>query len=215
VRWRVVGAGVGVVATALVSVVAALTFGLAGSVAAATVTIGQLGGSGTSCAADLDLVQPTPTSLAVPSGNWTVTSWSTQAGQGQNGPFAGQLQLEMWRPTATPNAFMLVGISPVVTTTASGLNTFTLASPIAVQGGDLLGLRNITDHYGCATTPASGNADGQIDPTPPTPGATVTFSILAVSVIVNVTATLQSVTPPTPPTTTPAPAVAPVAAFTG
>jgi hypothetical protein len=30
-----------------------------------------------------------------------------------------------------------------------------------------------------------------------------------------VTATLQSVTPPTPPTTTPAAVVAPVAAFTG
>ena len=210
-RLRLLGAGA--VATAFVSVVASLTFSLAGPVGAATVTIGQLGGTGSSCANDLDIVQTTPTSLAVPSGNWTVTSWSTQAGQGTRGPLAGQLQLEMWRPTATPNAFMLVGISPVVTTTASGVNIFTLASPIAVQGGDLLGLRNITDSYGCATTPASGALSDSVDFTAPTPGATVTVTPVLVSAIVNVTATLQSVTPPTPPTTAPPTFV--TAAFTG
>jgi hypothetical protein len=209
-RLRAIGAAVAAAAFA-----ASLTFVLAGSVGAATVTIGQLGGSGSACAADVDFVQTGPTSLAVPSGNWTVSSWSTQAGQGVVGPSAGQLQLEMWRPTATPNAFMLVGISPVVTTTVSGVNTFTLASPIAVQGGDLLGLRNITHNYGCATQPTSGTIAGNLDPTAPTPGSTVTFTVIGSTAILNVTATLQSVTPPTPPTTTPAPVVAPVAAFTG
>jgi hypothetical protein len=211
VRLPVMDAGF---ATALVGVAALVAFGLAGSVEAATVTIGQVGGSGSACVADVDMVQTTPTSSVVPSGNWTVTSWSTQAGQGNAGPQAGQLQLEMWRATATPNVFMLVGISPVVTTTASGLNTFTLASPIAVQGGDLLGLRNITLHYGCLDIGAAGAVNGDIFATAPAPGDTRTLPPEGTATL-NVAATLQSVTAPTPPTTTAPSPVVVTPQFTG
>jgi hypothetical protein len=105
--------------------------------AAETTTIGQLGGAPSSCEANLEAVQTSVTSgtsYAVPSGDWLVTSWSSQAGDGP-AP-SGSLQLELWRPTGTVDQYMLVGISPVEATSASGINTFSLSPPIAVQGGD-------------------------------------------------------------------------------
>src|SRR5262245_38738980 len=87
---------------------ALLAVGMGAPAGAATTTIGQLGGSNVCGAATADWVQAgvgSGTSYTVPAGDWNVTSWSTQAGGA-----AGSLQLEIWRPTGTPDQFQLVGI---------------------------------------------------------------------------------------------------------
>lgn len=132
------------------------------------------------------------TSYAVPAGDWIVTSWSTRAGDGPT--LAGSLQLEMWRPTGTANQFMLVGISPVGTTTPSGTNTFSLAAPIAVQGGDLLGLRNLTQGYGCAAVGPGGSTNAGANGTEPVPGEIRTIPA-APNATLNITAALHSILP--------------------
>jgi hypothetical protein len=161
--------------------------------AGATTTLGQLGGAGSACAANADFVQTavtSGTSYTVPAGSWNVTSWSSQAGLGSFGAFAGSLQLEIWRPTATANQFQLVGISPVGTTNTTGTSTFSLVTPIGVQGGDLLGLRNLTQDYGCANI-GSGTAAGAVNATAPAPGDVRTLPGVGSSAAMNVTATLE------------------------
>ena len=163
------------------------------SAGAATVTIGQLGGSPSACAANLEAIQTTVTSgteYKVPAGSWLVTSWSTQAG---DGPVAsGSLQMEIWRATATVNDYELVGISPVETTTSSGTNTFSLSPPIAVEGGDVLGLRNLTQDYGCARVFGPGFTSTNVSATAPAPGDVRTFTPFSIDVALNISATLAS-----------------------
>jgi len=175
-----------------VGVVVAAVVVVAGPASAETVTIGQAGGS-LACNSPIDLVQlanATP-SYVVPAGTWKLTSWSTIAGGSSAGPLAGNLQLEVWRATATPLAWQLVGISPLVTTSASGLNTFQLSSPIVVRGGDHLGLRNLTLNYPCEA-PGAGGIEGTINPTAPVPGETRVFGASS-SALLNVRATLERV----------------------
>jgi hypothetical protein len=190
----------------------AIAFGLAGfwspSLLGATQsTIGAAGGD-LGCIANLDTVQVDSgsPSYVVPPGLWFVTSWSTLAGGTGAGPLAGSLQLELWRPTAIASTFSLVGISPVVTTTASGLNTFGLASPIEVQGGDILGLRTMTEGYGCARLAEGFVWGASISTNPPVIGEQRQTGFVAGAL--NVSATLQAVEPvpitSVPTTTTPA-----------
>ena len=158
---------------------------------AATTTIGQLGGAPSACQANLDVVQTSVTSgtsYTVPSGSWLVTSWSTRAG---DGPAAsGSLQLEIWRTTATPDQYLLVGISPVETTSASGTNTFSLSPAIAVQGGDMLGLRNLTEGFGCARVNGPGLTSPNVNATAPVAGDVRTLPPFQLPVTLNVSATL-------------------------
>lgn len=118
----------------------ALTTALAGMFAAlwagqalADTTIGQAqGGLGTCVQAVL--VQSSGSTYVVPSGTWNLDSWSTHAGSG-----GGQMGVMVFRP-AGGGSYTVVGESPVEALTAGTLNTFTLGSPITVQGGDLLGM---------------------------------------------------------------------------
>ncbi len=71
----------------------------------------------------------------VPAGNWNVTKWSTLAGD-----LGGKMNLMIFRKTATPGSYQVVGSSQVKSLNPSTMNTFSLATPIAVQGGDLVGL---------------------------------------------------------------------------
>ncbi len=102
--------------------------------AATTATIGNTFSSALFCNPAV-IVQTADPAYVVPAGNWRVSSWSTQAGAA-----GGSMSLMIFRPTATPGTFTVVGESPVQTLTANSLNTFTLTSPIAVQPGDLLGM---------------------------------------------------------------------------
>ncbi len=158
---------------------------------AATTTLGQLGGAPSACEANLEAVQTSVSSgtpYTVPAGSWFVTSWSTQAGDGP-AP-SGSLQLEVWRATATPDQYMLVGISQIETTSTSGTNTFPLSPPIVVQGGDMLGLRNLTQDYGCASVGGPGLTSPSTNPTAPVPGETRTLPPFPSPVTLNISATL-------------------------
>lgn len=133
---------------------------ISGSVRAATV-IGSAVGS-VPCGTGIDTVQTASggASYAVPAGG-TVSAWSTQAGVD-----AGPAALLVWRPTATPGTYMLVGESPLVTLTAGTLNTFNLSKPIAVNAGDLIGLR-LEGPLECAQAGTSGDTFGySVGPTP-------------------------------------------------
>src|SRR3981081_2130828 len=105
--------------------------------ALAATVIGSPAGD-TVCAGQFAPVQRSSAlSYAVPAGGGAITSWSTLADATNPGPVA----LEVWRPTTTLYTYLLVGLSPLMTLTPSTVNTFNLASPIAVQAGALLGLR--------------------------------------------------------------------------
>jgi hypothetical protein len=206
-------------------VAGSLAVGVGAPAGAATTTIGQLG-SNFECAANADFVQVgvgSGNTYTVPAGNWNVTSWSSQAGFGNVG--AGSLQLEIWRATGTPDQFQLVGISPVGTTAATGTSTFVLAAPIAVQGGDLLGLRNLTQFYGCDSIGVGNTLNAEFNTTTPVSGDVRTLPSAGQSAALNIAATLEGNLPPvtTSPSTVPAsptpvnvtPAVVAAPTFTG
>ena len=129
---------------------------------ARAVTIGQTGSPATTCADNIDRLQPTVTSgnaYVVPStggiSNWTVTSWSTQALSG-----AGQtLAMKVYRPLGG-STYMVVGRNGPHPLAVSTLNTF--PASVAVKAGDVLGL---------STTPDAGlpgcrfGADGHLSHT--------------------------------------------------
>jgi len=184
---------------------AALGLLAAPSGAAAATVIGQAQ-DGSTCSAGTgeDTVQLASAgpSYVVPTGAWLITDWSTQASASVD----GNLALEVWRPTTTAGSYVLVGISPAQTVTAgSGVNTFTLAQQIAVQPGDLLGLR-VTGIAGCATFTGNftgGDAYGLAGGTPtPTAGSTTVFPFAIRGFELNVAATLAAAAPPPPPTPT-------------
>ena len=140
--------------------------------AAASVTIGQIGpppmGSG-ACGNGLDLIQPTVSSgnpYVVPNTggvtSWKVTSWTTLGGGGPE-----QRALKVFRKVGEPDTYEVVAHDGPRALTPGGTagNTFTTALP--VRAGDVLGLHmttigqcaiDVTDSFLLATTDL---ADGQ------------------------------------------------------
>lgn len=124
---------------ALALLLAVLALGTAAGSASTPVTIGQTDATADyACYKELDLQLgvASGTGFVVPAGNQILTSWSTYAGN--LGGSGGSMSMMVVRP-AGPGSYTVIGESPVESLTASSLNTFTLANPIAVQGGDLLG----------------------------------------------------------------------------
>src|ERR1700730_7405099 len=161
---------------------------------AATV-IGSATGS-VPCQGQFDVVQMTSAvSYAVPAGGGSITSWSTLADATNTGPVG----LEVWRPTTTQFTYLLVGLSPLMTLTPSTLNTFSLAAPIAVQAGDLLGLR-IEGAAACGQS-VPGTTYGYHLGATPAVGVVTQFGF-SNTFQLDVEATLGSVTPPPPPPST-------------
>jgi hypothetical protein len=154
---------------------------------AQTVTIGQTLPGSTACGADGWFIQTSPASYAVPAGNWKITTWSTLAGSA-----GGSMGLMVFRPAGS--AYTVVGASPMEALIANSLNTFTLAAPIAVQGGDLLGV-SATSVTACGTF-AAGTVVGGLGPAPLV-GATVTPSFSLSPRLGNISATLSPALPTT------------------
>jgi hypothetical protein len=145
--------------------------------ATAAVELGQTGTPTTSCGINDSLVQSvhTPsTSYAVPAGGGVITDWSFQAST------TGQTaKLMVFRPTAVPSQFVVVGKSALATFTAG----VRLTSPtrIPVQEGDLLGMRTqATGGGNCMVN--GGGAANRIrfktpqDPADPPDGATLNLN---------------------------------------
>ena len=168
--------------------------------AAAATVIGQnQGTAGCSGGLGMDTVQTASSgpSYAVPAGDWQITDWSTQAPAAQDGTLA----LEVWRPTPTAGSYTLVDISTAQPVAAgSGPSTFTLAPPIAVRAGDLLGLR-ITGGVGCNFTgDFTGDSYGILTSSaPPAPGSATAFAFAQHGFELDVAATLDAAAPPPPP----------------
>ena len=106
-----------------------------GSAGAAT-QVGQTGVPDAFCDDNDNIVQSAtagPPSYAVPAGGGVITSWSFQAAaDGSMG------KMIVFRPTAAPDQFIVVGKTDPQTFTAA-VQTF--ATRISVQAGDLLGMR--------------------------------------------------------------------------
>lgn len=167
--------------------------------AAAATTIGSpTATTGIGCPVNMDTVQLSAAgiSYSVPAGGGFITSWSTTANVN-----LGPAGLLVWRPTGTANTYTLVAATTTMPLTL-GLNTFNLTAPgIAVQAGDVLGLRSVgkTD---CIAQAGSGNLMGYRGPTSGT--APVTFTTDPLALTLNVSATVGTTTPPsggTPPPT--------------
>lgn len=177
----------------LLAALALFTLALGATVgSAASVTIGQTLPGSTRCFGDLWFIQTSPASYAVPAGNWNITSWSTHAGIP-----GGSMGLMVFRNVGipgTPDLYTVVGASSVEALTANSLNTFTLPVPIAVQGGDLLGMF-ATDGTFCAMDGA-GKVEGSYTPAPPV-GSTIIPALDNPARLGNISATLGPALPTT------------------
>lgn len=166
----------------------ALTVGTAHAGGSSTpITIGQTIQNSTPCG-DFWFIQTSPSGYSVPAGNWVVTSWSTYAGDyDASGHVGGYMSMMIFRPAAG-GTYDVVGESPVEALTADSLNTFTLATPIAVQGGDLLGMYENGNN--CGVNTAGGTLVGGFPPQPAA-GANVATAWSNGAFLSNVSATLE------------------------
>jgi len=164
--------------------------------ASAATTIGSTAGT-TSCNGGLDLVQ-TSTSLTSPSyvvpTAGDITSWSTLAGLSLN-----QIGLQVWRLSLAPATYQLVGASPLVTSPLPNvLSTFPLATPIPVLAGDLLGMR-VEGPATCLQPGLPGDNLGYFVGLNPAVLAVEVMNAYTVDALLNISATIGTVTPPPPP----------------
>lgn len=145
------------------AVLAVTAFAGTAPASAGTITIGQTGPSA-GCLPNYTFWQLSGSaSYTVPSGNWTLTSWSTDASS-----FGGQMAVVVLRPAG--GSYTVVGVGPVETLTASSVNTFAVS--IAVRGGDILGLWTSGGTCAQNTGSASDTYQAWFGATP-TPGQTL------------------------------------------
>ena len=131
-------------------------------------------------------------SYSVPPGGTSITQWSIQGGPNDGGLAA----LEVWRSTATPTVYQLVGISKAETVAAGTVGTFDLtASPIFVNPGDLLGL-HVEGFISCVFITGNGSADFVSFGSGQVVNGTETLDQPGIGLKVDVTATVDGTTPP-------------------
>ena len=174
----------------------ALLLCASGSPASAATSIGQLdpGTPTGSCVGVSSWVQSTeagPPTYIVPAGRWVIVSWSHRA----NSASGRELGVRVWRATATPGSYTLVGAGALRTLTPGGINT--LYERITVSGGDLLGLR-VGNPPGAAERPVSSPPAWvtliryAIAASEQPPGSTSALSVLLPANRLNVTARLEA-----------------------
>jgi hypothetical protein len=171
-------------AGALVTLIALATF--VGGASAETITRGQTGAD-TDCTTGVDFVGIQLSvaggpSYTVPSGKWTITSWSAQGGNG------GEEALVVLRASGT-NQYTVVG-STSPRTLANAQNTF--KTDIEVEGGDLIAFW-VQDGTRCArATGDPGDTVGlAISPnSPPSAGSGITVIEVAQGFRLNISVTL-------------------------
>ncbi len=100
------------------------------------------------CLSSAGLVQQASTSLfTVPAGGGSITSWSTEAVPGSQGQPLTLLVLR-----ANGGTYNVVGVDSEILPTpvpVSGVASFDIAAPIAVNAGDLLGLYSTSNKLAC------------------------------------------------------------------
>ena len=99
----------GTILRLLAPVVTAVMLASVGEASGATITVGQNVSANEQCGSGAILFQTAVSSGAsytVPSGNWTITSWSADGNV-----WGGQGSLVLIRPTAIPGSFDVVATS--------------------------------------------------------------------------------------------------------
>ncbi len=186
-RVRRNGARVGL--TLLLATVGAAVVGVPPVGAGTIVQVGQTApGNPTNCISGnrIQSIVSSGPSYTVPSAG-TITSWSHK-GLNAN-PGSGRLQI--WR-FVSGTTYTLVARSAIETFAAGVLNTFTVN--IAVQAGDVIGLRTSTDG-GCLFTTGAGAADQWIPSmntsAPSGPGDTKEFATVLDDRRINISTTFD------------------------
>lgn len=169
------------------------TFGWnAGAGETAPVTVGQAGGS-VHCIDELLLLNPSVPggpSYLVPAGDWEMTTWSVGNPRG----LSGKVTVVVARATQQPGQYLVVGRGDAQAVPRTGITTFTLAEPMLVKGGDVVGIWS--ERNGPCGDRSSGAAlDGLITPKPEA-GQVVDTTRNATQARVNMAATLLPYTPP-------------------
>jgi len=180
---------------------------LPGSAPAATVTIGEAVGTN-GCTSGSTFVQDSTASgtagYTVPASG-QIVGWSHDAGPG----IGSKLRLKVFRRTADPAVFLVVGESASEALEPNELNEFLLSSPIDVTAGDLLGLTvpaDSAEQPRCANNTSSTGNGARFLSGDPAPGTSPTFASPSPGQRLNISATLvaEGFEPPPPPPTTPA-----------
>lgn len=167
----------GTILRRLAPVVTAVMLASVGEASGATITVGQNVSANEQCGSGAILFQTAVSSGAsytVPSGNWTITSWSADGNV-----WGGQGSLVLIRPTAIPGSFDVVATSAAESFVTGQLNTFSATIP--AQGGDIIGL------WAGPNAPGTACAMG-------IPSATDTFSLAPLSTQPAVGTTLMNLT---------------------
>jgi hypothetical protein len=127
---------------ALIGSLAALSLIASTSPAAASITIGQVADPNAgNCDAGTEFLQlglASGNPYVVP-GNGTITSWTVQAGES-----SGELTMKVFRASADPGSFRVVGHAGPQRLTPGGTAGNTFPANVRVRPGDLLGLHNVT-----------------------------------------------------------------------
>jgi hypothetical protein len=208
---REAGGRVGFGASARIGAIAASLAAAAAlllpSTALAATEIGSAQGSLVCTVTGFDSVQVTSSgnTYVVPAGGSSITSWSVLAG-----PDTGPVGLEVWQPSTT-TTYTLAATVPDVTLAANTMNTFTLAAPIAVQPGEIIGLR-VDGPVACLApilnpdgTPSTADTVGfSFGPQPVVGGTALmgVFSGFQINVAAGVEITVNPPPPPPTPTST-------------
>ena len=168
------------------------TFGLSAGANDAPVVVGRAGGS-THCIDQLLLLNPVPTpgaSYVVPAGDWELTSWSAGNPRG----LTGRVTLVVARATAQNGQFLVVGRGDAVVLPTGAVSTFTLAEPLRVMGGDVIGIWS--DRNGPCADRVTGTVLNGFATAQPEAGQVVDTSLNAAQARVNMSATLRVYQPP-------------------
>ncbi|HYL79962.1 MAG TPA: hypothetical protein VEU07_04065 [Candidatus Acidoferrum sp.] len=206
---REAGKRVGFQASARIGAIAASLAAAAAlllpNAALAATEIGSAQGNLVCAQTGFDSVQVTSSgnSYVIPAGGTSITSWSVLAG-----PDTGPVGLEVWQPS-TPPSYTLVASDPDVTLVPNSLNTFTTS--IAVQPGDLIGLRDDGPAECLAAilnpdgTPSTADTVGfSFGPTPAVGGTALmsVFPGFQLNIAAGVEVTINPPPPPPIPTST-------------
>jgi hypothetical protein len=103
------------------------------------------------------------------------------------------MTLMIFRSTATPGSYTVVGESPLETLAPGVLNTFVLSTPIPVLGGDRIGLW--ADLNAACTTGEGTTVNATPSAVAPPVGANVTEAIFPIDGSPNISATLTPALP--------------------
>ena len=179
-----------VVLTLVATAIAATVISAPPPADAASASIGATGAT-VPCGSVNDFVQESSTgdSYRVPAGLWRLTSWRTE----QVGNLPISMQLYVLRSTGVAGGYTVVGRTAMSVTSNQGLNTFTLAEPIVVSGGDVLGFRPGSGSQLCARVVSGSRYRLRPSATAAEPGESITFPTTLTGAEFNIAANLESV----------------------